>query len=205
MPLFEIVATDWQVPDADAFDGLVLTSANALRCGGAGLEQLRGLPVFAVGEATAAAAREAGFAVAGVGAGDGAELMRAVAGGCFGSGWAPAFAGEPRILHLCGREHVALPGAVGVTVYEARPLPVPEGLAALSGQVAAVHSARAAARLREVCATMEVPVASIRVAAISARAAAALGPGWDAVGVAERPDDPALLAAAARLCHTDPR
>ena len=47
----------------------MLTSANAIRHGGAGLERLRSLPVHAVGEATAAAAREAGFAVAGIGEG----------------------------------------------------------------------------------------------------------------------------------------
>jgi uroporphyrinogen-III synthase len=205
IPLFEIVASDWQVPDVGAFDGLVLTSANALRWGKAGLEQLRGLPVFAVGKATAEAAREAGFVIAGIGAGDGADLMREVAAGHLGGGRAPASGGEPRFLHLCGAEHVALPGTVAVAVYEARALAVPDGLAALPGQVAAVHSARAAARLREFCAVLELPLAGIRVAAISARAAAALGPGWEAVSVAERPDDPALLAAAARLCHTDPR
>ncbi len=205
VPLFEVVPIAWDVPAAGMFNGLVLTSANAVRHGGVGLAGLRALPVFAVGDATATAAREAGFEVAQVGAGNGLDLMREVAGGLHREGWAPAFAGEPRLLHLCGVEHVVLPGTVALTVYEARTLAVPERLAGLSGQVAAVHSARAAARLREVAQELKLPLASIGVAAISSRAKAALGPGWRAVAVAERPDEPALLAAAARLCHTDHR
>ena len=41
---------------------------------------------------------------------------------------------------------------------------------------------------------------AITLAAISPAAAAAAGGGWEAVEVAERPDDEALLALAARLC-----
>ena len=205
MPLFEVVPVAWEVPDVEAFDGLVLTSANTVRWGGAGLERLRGLPVFAVGQATAVTATGAGFEVVGIGTGDGVELMREMAEGLHGERWVPAFAGELKLLHLCGVEHVGLEGTMAVAVYEARAFPVVEGLAGLSGQVVAVHSARAAVRLREVVEARRLPLAGIAVAAISARAAAALGPGWRAVAVAERPDDPALLEVAARLCHTDQR
>src|SRR5687767_8581448 len=60
MPLFEIEPLAWEAPEPTAFDALLLTSANAVRCGGQALERLRGLPVHAVGEATAEAARRAG-------------------------------------------------------------------------------------------------------------------------------------------------
>ena len=57
IPLFEVRPVDWDVPDAGSFDGLLLTSANAVRHSGEQLKELRGLPVHAVGAATAAAAR----------------------------------------------------------------------------------------------------------------------------------------------------
>ena len=75
------------------YDALLLTSANALRHGGTGLEQLQSLPAYAVGNATAAAAREAGFEIAGEGDG-GVEGLRSI----------PP---EVRLLHLCG-EHRAV-------------------------------------------------------------------------------------------------
>ena len=63
VPLFSIDPVAWDPPEA-AFDGLLLTSANAVRCGGEKLQSLRGLPAYTVGEATAEAAREAGFDIA---------------------------------------------------------------------------------------------------------------------------------------------
>ena len=61
VPLFEVDPMAWEAPDPFGFDGLLLTSANALRHGGDRLQSLRGLPVYAVGDATAEAAREAGL------------------------------------------------------------------------------------------------------------------------------------------------
>ena len=61
IPLFEIEPVAWDVPEAGGYDGLLLTSANAIRHGGKGLNELRGLPVHAVGAATAKAARDARF------------------------------------------------------------------------------------------------------------------------------------------------
>ena len=34
IPLFKTEAVEWEAPEASAFDGLLLTSANAIRCGG---------------------------------------------------------------------------------------------------------------------------------------------------------------------------
>ena len=64
IPLFRIEPIAWTAPDAGQFEGLLLTSANAVRHGGDQLEHLRGLPVYAVGEATAEVARAAGFDIA---------------------------------------------------------------------------------------------------------------------------------------------
>ena len=67
IPLFEVEPMDWTAPEAGGFDGLLLTSANAVRHGGEQLQSLRGLPVYVVGKSTGGAAREAGFDVKSVG------------------------------------------------------------------------------------------------------------------------------------------
>src|SRR5690606_29115356 len=62
-PLFAMRACAWQAPDPGQFDAVLAGSANAFRHGGKGLAGLRELAVLAVGEATAEAARGAGFSV----------------------------------------------------------------------------------------------------------------------------------------------
>ncbi|WP_310468545.1 uroporphyrinogen-III synthase [Sphingomonas sp.] len=186
-PLFAVAPVAWDVPDAAGFDGLLLTSANPVRHGGEGLARVRGLPVYAVGEASAAAARAAGFSVAASGDGDVMRLLGSVAPGL-------------RLLHLCGANRRALDGAAQaitpVVVYCAEALARPDALDTLGGQVAAVHSPRAAARLSELVDQRS----AIRIAAISAAAAEAAGDGWEHVETADAPSDAALLALAARLC-----
>ncbi|URW75719.1 uroporphyrinogen-III synthase [Sphingomonas donggukensis] len=176
LPLFEVRACDWTPPDPAQFDALLVTSANAIRHGGAGLAALHSLPVRAVGEATATAARAAGFRVESVGTGGVADVPR-----------------HGRLLHLAGREHHALPGVETVVVYASDPL-TPD-LAPLAGAIALVHSPRAAARL----AALVTARATITLAAISPAAAAAAGTGWRHVAVAARPSDAALVALAAVL------
>ena len=65
-PLFRIEPVEWQPRDPAEFDALLLTSANAVAQAGDGLREFASLPVYCVGEATAAAARDAGLSVAGV-------------------------------------------------------------------------------------------------------------------------------------------
>src|SRR5690349_3328000 len=67
VPLFEVEPVEWQAPEPAGFDGLLLTSANAVRQAGVQLERLRGLKAYAVGGATAEAARKAGFDIAATG------------------------------------------------------------------------------------------------------------------------------------------
>lgn len=190
IPLFAVEAVDWTAPEPGDFDGLLLTSANAVQMGGAQLAHLRALPVHAVGEATAVAAEVEGFGVATRGSGGVDDLL-------------DTLPKSMRLLHLCGeaRRPPQSPAQdiASVTVYRTRPLS-PFSLADLQGQVAAVHSPRAAARLAEL---VEDPrKATIRIAAISRSAAEAAGPGWEAIEAAARPNDSALLALAARLCET---
>lgn len=184
-PLFAVRPVGWTAPDPAGFDGIVLTSANALRHGGDELGKLAALPVHAVGEATAALARQAGFAIASVGGG-GAQAMELPAG--------------KRLLHLAGCDHRPVPAAVTVIVYQAWPIEPPPDLGGLGGAVAAVHSARAGRRLAELVADRS----TIAIAAISAAAAAACGEGWQRVEAAAEPTDAALLALARELCESPP-
>ena len=179
LPLFAVRPLAWTPPDPASYDALLLTSANAVRHAGAGLDALRGLPVVTVGEATARAARAAGLAVETVGNADVASAVQA--------------SGRTRPLHLAGREHVPA-GATTIAVYAAEEVPIVDA-SALSGSVALVHSARAGRRLTEL--VERDAIADLRVACIS-EAVRSAGP--DAPGaVAVRPDDTSLVALAARL------
>ncbi|WP_414900723.1 uroporphyrinogen-III synthase [Sphingomonas flavalba] len=187
-PLFEIVPLAWQPPPAAGFDALMLTSANAVRAAGPALAGYTALPVYAVGPATAAAARAAGFTAITAGDDDLVALFALVRAG-----------GACRLLHLCGVDRRrADPGALSVTavpVYDARAVDPPPGLADAADHVVLLHSPRAARHF----AALVPDRAATRIAAISAAALAAAGPGWAATAVAARPDDASLLAVAVGL------
>jgi uroporphyrinogen-III synthase len=188
-PLFRVEPVEWAVPDAADYDALLLTSANAVRHGGKGLGELRALPVHAVGEATAAAAREAGFHVETVGPGGAAELIASL----------PA---SINLLHLAGEDRSDASGPQQIDtriVYRSTPIEMPD-LPPLDGLVVAVHSPRAGARIAELAGSRD----DTAIVAISSAAAEACGRGWERIEIAERPDDPSLLALAAMLCHTSP-
>jgi len=183
-PLFEIEPVAWRTPDPAPYDHLLLTSANALRHGGAKLARLTSLDVLAVGTATADAARGAGFTVALTGD-DGVDALLA------------ALPDDQRLLHLTGADHVQLAARhriERVVVYRSVPVAasIPPGRT-----VALVHSPRAGARLAD----LALSRADLAIAAISTAAAAACGTGWAALEAADQPDDMALLALAARLCQ----
>jgi uroporphyrinogen-III synthase len=181
LPLFAVRPLGWDAPDPAAFDALLLTSVNALRHAGPALARYSALPVLAVGEATAAAARDAGFRPALVGDADVAALLAAT--------------DARRILHLSGRERTgADPRVTAVPVYASDPLPVaPEPLA---GTVALLHSPRAARRLAAIAGDLRP---AIRVAALSPAVAEAAGPGWAALAAAPAPTDATLVALARTL------
>lgn len=190
IPLFEVRPLAWTPPDPAAFDAVMATSANALRHGGAALEQYLQLPLHAVGEATAEAARKAGFANVTAGGGDVGALLGSLPTGL-------------RLFYPCGRERRdlshTLQAILSVPVYAAEELPMPDGFAHFTDSVLAVHSPRAGARLAELIPSSDR--SNLRIAAISAAAAQAAGSGWGDVASAAEPSDGALLELAARLCE----
>jgi uroporphyrinogen-III synthase len=195
-PLFSIRALSWQAPAAAGFDAVLLTSANAARHGGPQLAAFLDLPCHCVGEATAAAAGEAGFRNVRAGQGDGAGALAQIGAG--------------RVLHLCGQDHLALGGneVERRIVYAAEAvaeLPGPAQEALARGALALVHSPRAGALFADLVASAGLKRETISIAAISAAAADAAGGGWHAVGIARGPRDEALLELAAELCQTERR
>ena len=187
VPLFEIESVDWRAPNLHDFDGILLTSANALRFGGPEIEVFLELKVYAVGEATADAARAAGFTVAATGDSGIDSLLGSIDG-------------APRLLHLCGadrREPLDQTQSITpIVVYRSRPIDAPD-FPDLDGIIALIHSPRAGRRFADLAPSRH----TMAIAAISDAAASAVGTGWKSIDVAERPDDAALLALAARLCN----
>ena len=185
--LFALRPLAWSPPDPAGFDAVLLTSASAARFGGDGVGAFHTLPCYAVGEATAAAAREAGFADVRTGPSDGAAALAMARSD-----------GARRILHLCGRDRIALDGVIQIPVYAAEPagrLP-----AQVETMLALLHSPRAAARFATLVGDRR---GAIRIAAISAQAARAAGWGWRSLDIAAAPRDQALLELARKLCHTE--
>ncbi|MGN6155960.1 MAG: uroporphyrinogen-III synthase [Sphingomicrobium sp.] len=191
IPLFEVQPVEWDAPDPTGFDALLLTSANAVRMGGAGLDRLRSVPAHCVGEATAAAARNAGFEIATTGK-DGVDSLL------------DSLPQDLRLLHLCGldrREPKRANQAITpVAVYRAEAIGAPDSLAAIHDSVVAIHSPRAARRLGELVDSLGLERRRIAIAALSREAAAAAGSGWQEALSADRPNEAALLAIAAELC-----
>ncbi len=193
--LSEIRPTAWDCPDPAACDGLLIGSANAILHGGDNLARLTGKPVFAVGEATAEAARAAGFSVALTGSGGLQGVLDAISG--------------PRhLLRIAGEEHVPLSPPQGVTfdtviAYRSMTLPLDPAAPLLASGKALVllHSAATARHFAAECDRLGLARSTIALAALGPRIAAAAGPGWGAVHTAACPDEAALLALAVDLCQ----
>jgi uroporphyrinogen-III synthase len=195
-PLFEIAPKSWEAVPPGQFDALLAGSAQVFRHGGRGLGALRDLPVYAVGEATAQAVREAGFRLAHVGDNNMQGLLAELD---------PA---HRRLLRLAGEERVVLTLPRGVimeerVVYASLAHPFPPELAELLREPAiiALHSGEAARHLAAQCVSHGIKRARLRIAAMSNRIAAAAGDGWGEVAVAAFPEDKALLALARQMCQ----
>jgi uroporphyrinogen-III synthase len=195
LALSAIRAAAWNCPDPVRYDGLLIGSANAILQGGANLERLTRKPVYAVGEATAAAARAAGFGVAMVGSGGLQGVLDAIAVPC-------------HLLRIAGEEHVPLSPPDGVTfdtviAYRSVTLPLDPAASLLASGKALVllHSAATAQHFAAECDRLGLPRAAITLAALGPRIAAAAGEGWQDVHTASQPDELALLAMASQLCQ----
>lgn len=206
-PMLEIVWLDGPPPEVDGVQALLFTSANGVR-GYARRTSRRDHPVYAVGDATARAAREAGFASVESASGDVYALAALAAARC-----APR-AGP--LLHVAGTKlagdlasHLAEKGfsVRRETLYDAVPsthLSENTVEALRTGTLAAVlffspRTARSFVRLldgaglSDRCRTVDALCLSPAVAE-AARTYGALGATpWQNVRVASRPEQEALL------------
>jgi uroporphyrinogen-III synthase len=195
-PLFAYAARAWDLPDAAKWDGLLIGSAAVLAHGGAGLDALRTVPVHAVGPTTAHAAQGAGFGVAGTGGGGLQALVATLPPG--------------RYLRLAGAARVPLDPPPDVTieeviVYAAQPQPLDPAAIELVRRapvLALLHSAEAARQFAGECTAHALPRRHIALACLAPRIAGAAGENWQAVGIAPRPDDDAVLSLAGQMCQT---
>lgn len=166
--------------DLEGVGLIAFTSANGVSAFAA-LTPRRDLPVFAVGDATAAAARAAGFTEVRSAAGDVAAL-------------AAALAAAPRagaVLHAAGRPRAGDLAASGVPVrtvelYETVPLAIIPPAEIDAVLVHSPHAGRtlaaAGGRLPLVLAISEAAAATLRAISVQA------------IRIAARPDETALLA-----------
>ena len=193
-PLFRIEPIDWTPPLAANFDALLMTSAQAVRTGGATLARYQGLPTYAVGKATAEAMAGAGFSGVTVGDTDGAAIAARIVAD-----------GHRHILHLTGANVAAFdPGPLLIrreALYAAVEAADHAALAAVlePGGVLMVHSPRAGGRLNAL--VIEAVRGALHIVAISPAALAACGEGWASARAADAPNDAAMLALAALLCE----
>ncbi len=191
-PMFTARALPWTPPVPADFDAILFTSANAPRLGGPALAAFRDKPCYAVGEATAMAAAEAGFGHVRTGPSDGAAVVQMMARD-----------GVTRAFHPTAEDVAALPAAgialEQIAVYASIPddrLSDVAVAAIHAGAIVLLHSPRSAEIFGERIGERR---AQTRIAAISDAAAAAAGTGWAGVGVALEPRDEALLSAASEL------
>lgn len=196
-PLLRVEALEWAAP-AHLPDAILFTSARAPALAAEHATGLRAVPTYAVGPRTAAAARSAGFALAGAGEADGSSILAAMAG-----------EGRREILHLSGADTapLVLPEGVSLTrvpVYAAHlidELPARAVVALRDGTCFAtlLFSPRTARQFRKLISDEAIAPGGQRIVALSDAVAAASGEGWRDLAVAAVPTLDAALAAALSL------
>ena len=196
-PLSEIAALEWQGPDPDEIDALLVGSAAAFRMGGTELEKYKGKRVFAVGDVTALAARNAGFEVEEAGAGGLQALLSTIQR-------------RPlRFLRLAGERKVEITPPEGIevttrTLYHARNIAMSDDLAGMLRTdlpLVLLHSGGMAEHFRAECQRLGLDLAGIRIAALGPRIAQSAGTGWAELRSASQPGDAMLLAIAKEMCQ----
>lgn len=186
-PLMAFETLDW---DAEAPKVIMLTSPQAAQAGARGAAWQ--VPVYAVGSATEAAARSAGYADVRDGGGTAQALVDRIAAD-----------GIAQVLHLAGADRTPIDVPDGLTidvvvVYRARLLP----LAAMPAVDAVLlYSARSAAHFAAEVDRLGVARAGVAVFALSPVIAAAAGPGWREMTTAAAPNEASMLAAIDAACQ----
>jgi uroporphyrinogen-III synthase len=200
LPFFEVRPRIWAVTAPEDYDALLLTSSNAVRHAGAGLQQLRHLPVHAVGERTASEALSKGLNIASIGKSDATEAVNAAVD-----------AGHRRLLWLAGQDHRAIEPPEGAHIdtvicyaSEALSLPADSKTQILAADAIALHSARAAKLFSATVKQLGIDPSTIIIAAFSPAIAEAAGAGWRAAIVADMANDSALLSALQSLGRQGP-
>lgn len=190
MPLFELRPVAWELPSVKRFGALLLTSGNAVRQAGKKLNALVGLPVIAVGSATARAAEQEGLTVVITGKSDVTDVLALA-----------QRAGHRRLLWLAGEDRVAVSVSDDLTIeiidtYRSVALPAPENFseAVFQAQAVLLHSPRAAAHFAALCDIGKIDRAQIKLAVLSPGIASHAGDGWKSIIVAPAPSDNMLLA-----------
>jgi len=179
-PLLATRPVPWTLPATPS--AVILTSAAAVHHAGPAANALKSLAAHAVGDATAAAARSAGWTNVSTGPGTIQGLLDGLAAGHY--------------LHLAGADVTAVivPPALNLTrviVYETplQPLPaLPDVHAVL------LHSPRTAAQFAGEWDRLGGRRDPVQLLAISAATLAAAGSGWGEAQAAPEPTESALLA-----------
>ncbi len=204
-PLMEIRFMAGPALDLTGIQALLVTSANgaralAARQAGSNIP----LPVLAVGDATARAARDLGFADVESAGGDVDDLARLAV--------ERLRPGDGALLHVAGSkvagDLAGMLAKVGYTyrrsvLYDARPvavLPQAAQTAIVDGAAAVLlYSPRTAALFRDLllAAGLDGFVENLTAFCLSANVAARAGSGWRRVVVAVRPTEPSLMDAVA--------
>ncbi len=194
LPLFEIEHLAMQRISADGFDAILMTSGNAARAAAEFLTGNHGLPVYAVGSATARALDKLSLTVTETGSEGVEALVRAA-----------TVNGHRRLLWMAGEDHTDFPTIAGASihteiVYRSTAITPSEGFA---GEVAGsdmviLHSSRAAAYFANLCDDLKLPREEITLATFSKAIAQSAGENWASIIIAESPNDAALLAAIER-------
>lgn len=205
-PVSRTVALDFDMPVL-SFEALAVTSASAFRhITPQRLAPYKTLPLFAVGEGTARAAREAGFAQVIEGGGDAVRLAATMA---------RSLPEGAKVLYLAGRvrqpifeEHIARAG-LDMTVrdvYDARPVDYSSAeIHAIAGKgpfvAVLLYSGLAARIFVETMRKIEPPFdAQTRFLCISGRVADQLLPQWRAQAlVADHPDEEGIFRLFSKL------
>lgn len=187
MPLFAVDPVAWNAPPLMGYDGVLLTSSNAVRNCGPQLSAFAHLPVYAVGKVTADAAKKHGLCVGKTGDA-GADALLAGLSDC-------------RLLWLTGEDHteIVAPKSVHIDthiVYRSAILPTPAKFieTAMQADYVMLHSARAAGHFASLVSETGLDKAAICLAALSENIALAAGSGWKSVRAAPQPNDAALLS-----------
>lgn len=191
-PLLEVAPIAASI-DLAGVAALAFTSVNGVRAFSA-LSDVRSSPVFAVGDATASAAREAGFAQVASADGDVDDLARLIVAAAPGPIlWTGAREPAGDLVATLNEAGVA---ARGVAVYETVERAPSDTILALMDRPLTVllHSPRAARRLAEILRRRPAP--ALRALCLSKAVAAPLEalvePG--SVACAPRPDETTLLS-----------